>query len=359
MWDSVRAESRTTLNAEDPLRDRFLRYWPWPYGQQQKVPIGDEVETSEAGQIIRKAAIEEHKRLLYVSLTRARDLIVVARPQKALDGEWMGTIGLAQRLPSGDAQPIALNDGTQVPFRRRALSATTANLPAIETQGNVRWFAGATSSSPRLPLVVSPSAAGETRASVAEVVDIGSRINTSGVEDRSILGEAIHACIAADIVASATGLTELEVRRVLERYGVADAVSSQQVANQLKAIRDWLKARWPGAKPWVEVPVSQSLANGQRVAGRMDLLLRTADGWILLDHKSTSQSRQQAAELATQHSGQLAAYRETIEAVTHLPVKETWLVLPVAGAAIRVIAESAASAQKPSTPASTSQGISA
>jgi ATP-dependent exoDNAse (exonuclease V) beta subunit len=173
------------------------------------------------------------------------------------------------------------------------------------------------------------------------------------------LGEAIHACIAADIVASETGLTELEVRRVLERYGVADTVSAQQVANQLKAIRDWLKVRWPGATPWAEVPVSQSLANGQGVAGRMDLLLRTADGWVLLDHKSTSQSRQQAAELAAQHGGQLAAYREAIEAVTHLPVKETWLVLPVAGAAIRVIAESAASTQNPSTPASTSQAISA
>jgi ATP-dependent helicase/nuclease subunit A len=358
MWDSVRAESRTTFNAEDPLRDRFLRYWPWPYGQQQKVPIGDEVETSEAGQIIRKAAIEEHKRLLYVSLTRARDLIVVARPQKALDGEWMGTIGLAQRLPTGDAQSIALNNGTQMPFRRRALSATTANLPAIETKGNVRWFAGATSNSPRLPLVASPSAAGETHASAAEVVDIGSRIDTSKVEDRSILGEAIHACIAADIVASEAGLTELEVRRVLERYGVADTVSSPQVASQLKAIRDWLKVRWPGATPWVEAPVSRSLANGQRVAGRMDLLLRTAAGWILLDHKSTSQSRQQAAELATQHSGQLAAYRETIEAVTQLPVKETWLVLPVAGAAIRVMVENAASTQKPPTPVSTSPGIS-
>jgi ATP-dependent helicase/nuclease subunit A len=357
MWDSVRAESRTALHAEDPLRDRFLRYWPWPYGQQQTVPIGDAVETSEAGRIIRNAAIEEHKRLLYVSLTRARDLIVVARAQKALDGDWMRTIGLAQRLPTEDAEFIALNNGTQMPFRRRALSATTANLPAKETEGNVWWFAAVTSNSPRLPLVVSPSGAGETLASVAEVVDIGSRINTSEVEDRSLLGDAIHACIAADLVASAAGITERELREILERYGVAETVSSQHVANQLQAIRDWLTARWLGATSWVEVPVSQSLANGQRLAGRIDLLLRTADGWVLLDHKSTSQSRQQAAELATQHGGQLAAYRDAIEAVTHLRVTETWLVLPVAGAAIRVIAESAASTQNLPTRAPTSPAI--
>lgn len=356
-WDSVRAQSRATLIAEDPLRDRFLRYWPWPYGQQQKVPIGDTVEGSEAGQQIRSAAIEEGKRLLYVSLTRARDLIVLARPQKALDGEWMTTIGLAQCLPMGDANTIALSNGTQMPFRRKALTATSANLPVSASQGNLAWFAGASSISPKPPLVVSPSEARETPVSVGEVVDIGLRIDTKGVEDRSVLGEAIHACIAADIVASEVGLSEREVRLILERHGLADTVSTPQVANQLKAIRDWLKARWPGATPWIEVPVSQSLANGQRVAGRVDLLLRTADGWVLLDHKSTSQSRQQAAELATQHGGQLAAYRETVEAVTQLPVKETWLLLPVAGAAIRVVAESAAPAQKPPTFASTLQGI--
>jgi ATP-dependent exoDNAse (exonuclease V) beta subunit len=358
-WDSVRAQSRAALNAQDPLRDRFLRYWPWPYGQQQNVPICDTVETSEAGQQIRGAAIEEGKRLLYVSLTRARDLIVLARPLKALDGEWMSTIGLAQCLPSGDANTIALSDGTQIPFRRRVLTATSANLPVKESQGNLAWFAGANSISPKLPLVISPSAAGETRVSVAEVVDVGLRIDTKGIEDRSVLGEAIHACIAADIVASEAGLTEREVRALLERYGVADAVSPPQVANQLKAIRDWLKARWPTATPWVEVPVSQSLANGQRVLGRIDLLLRTGDGWVLVDHKSTSQSPQQAAELAAQHGGQLAAYRDAIEAVTHLPVKETWLVLPVAGAAIRVVAESSVSEQKPPTSASSSQRISA
>jgi ATP-dependent exoDNAse (exonuclease V) beta subunit len=358
IWDSVRAESRTALNAEDPLRDRFLRYWPWPYGQQAKVPVADDVETSLAGQIIRRAAIEEHKRLLYVSFTRARDLIVIARPKKALNGEWMATIGLAQRIPFGDAQSIVLSDGTQVPFRGRALSPMTANLPDVVTQGNVSWFAGATSTSPRLPLVVSPSAAGETPAFAAEVVELGSRIDTSKVKDRSIFGEAVHACIAADLVSSETGLNESAVRSILERFGVADMVSSTQVVNQLKAIRVWLKARWPGATPWVELPVSQALPNGQRLSGRIDLLLRTVDGWVLLDHKSTSQSCQQAAEMAAQHGGQLAAYREAIEAVTHLAVQETWLVLPVAGAAIRVCDESATYPRQLSTGVATTQGLS-
>ena len=40
--------------------------------------------------------------------------------------------------------------------------------------------------------------------------------------------------------------------------------------------------------------------------------------------------------LSPKYGGQLAAYRETVEAVTQVPVLESWLVLPVAGAAVRV-----------------------
>jgi ATP-dependent helicase/nuclease subunit A len=70
--------------------------------------------------------------------------------------------------------------------------------------------------------------------------------------------------------------------------------------------------------------------------GRIDLLLETVQGWILLDHKSGSQNSTQWANLAASHGGQLAAYSAAIEKVTGVPVLETWLVMPVAGTALKV-----------------------
>ena len=70
--------------------------------------------------------------------------------------------------------------------------------------------------------------------------------------------------------------------------------------------------------------------------GRADLVLRTATGWILFDHKSTPQGAQQWGDLAATHAGQLAAYRDVLEAASGRPVEQVWLVLPVAGAALRV-----------------------
>jgi len=40
--------------------------------------------------------------------------------------------------------------------------------------------------------------------------------------------------------------------------------------------------------------------------------------------------------LAQTHGGQMLAYKEAIEHVTDRPVEEMWLLLPVAGAALRI-----------------------
>jgi ATP-dependent helicase/nuclease subunit A len=336
LWDSVRAESRQAFEATNPLRGRRLRHWPWPYAGLSKVPLKDDVARSATGVAMRAAAIDEHKRVLYVSLTRARDLIVLARPQKDPDGEWMGTIGLGPRLPADGAVSMTLADGTRIPFRRRVLHAGSADLPVSAAAGNLRWFARPVPRSAQLPLIVTPSDAAGSGATVIETVRIGSRIDTARAVDREVLGMALHACIAADLVAGEEGLPSGEVGAILGRFGMAEVVEARAVQGQIRAIRAWIKGRWAEGVPWVEVPVMQVLPNGQRIAGQIDLLLRLPRGWILLDHKSTPQGQDQWAELAAKHGGQLAAYRETVEAVTGVPVSESWLVLPVAGAAARV-----------------------
>ena len=78
IWDAVRAEHQGAFDAQQPLNNRFLRYWPWPYGAQGTVPVADVVEASVAAQTVHGAAVEEHRRLLYVSMTRARDVLVLA-----------------------------------------------------------------------------------------------------------------------------------------------------------------------------------------------------------------------------------------------------------------------------------------
>jgi Restriction endonuclease len=62
--------------------------------------------------------------------------------------------------------------------------------------------------------------------------------------------------------------------------------------------------------------VVRILGNGQRAAGRTDLVLRTPKAWVVFDHKSTPQGVAQWEEVAQKHAGQLAAYREVLQAVS-------------------------------------------
>ena len=127
-----------------------------------------------------------------------------------------------------------------------------------------------------------------------------------------------------------------EVAAVLKRMQAADDVDPAALHGQLGALRSWLVNRWPDAIPVVELPVARATPDGQHVQGRTDLVMRTATGWILMDHKSTPQGRDQWGDLATTYAGQLAAYRDVLQAASGLPVEEMWLILPVAGAALRV-----------------------
>lgn len=335
VWD-IRALSLSAFDARNPLKDRFLRYWPWPLGRQSTGLIADLVEASEAGMSCRTEAVEEEKRILYVSMTRARDVIVLARNAKKTNGEWMDTVALDGQLPANDDGPILLREGGEVPFLRLRVGEAEGGPVVAETSVDLAWFEEPARLTSRPSLVISPSAVEGATATVVETVALGQRLDTKAIDDRSVLGDAVHACIAADLASPGKPLGAAEVQAILDGAGIASAVDADALIRQLAAIREWIARRWPGARPVVELPMVRLLESGQRVAGRTDLVLRTATGWVLMDHKTTPLGSAHWEELAMTHAGQLAAYRDVIEAVSGVGVEEVWLVLPVAGTALRV-----------------------
>jgi superfamily I DNA/RNA helicase len=47
LW-GIQAEPKGAFDVHRPLHDRFLRYWPWPFGQQKNVAVADAVAASPA-----------------------------------------------------------------------------------------------------------------------------------------------------------------------------------------------------------------------------------------------------------------------------------------------------------------------
>ncbi len=334
LW-SISARPGETFDVSDPLRDRFIRYWPWPFGQQQKVALADLIAQTPLAAGFRKSAIEEGKRLLYVSMTRARDLLVLARSKRKPTGEWIDCVESSWLLPEKEIETIA-------PPSDESISAVRWKLEpdAIPAQGSASdqlyWFESAPDKEPRLPLSFNPSTAPPAAAKVMDKLMVGERIPMLNGADMSALGNAIHACMAASFCDRDRPLAEDDVNRLLSSFGVAGFVATGDVLRQVSALHDWIVGRWPGAVPLAEHPVQCVLESGQVLNGRIDLLLDTADGWVLIDHKSSPLPAENWNRLANEYGAQLHAYKQAIERASNRPVCETWLCLPVAGGAIRL-----------------------
>jgi ATP-dependent exoDNAse (exonuclease V) beta subunit len=336
LW-SISAQSQSAFDVGQPLADRFIRYWPWPFGKLQKVAVADAIALTPVAEQFRTAAVEEAKRLMYVSMTRARDLMVLARSSRKTSGEWLDAVEAPWLLPEQDVDCLTLPDGEKIAAERWLIDPVgTDDAHSGSCHGALHWFPGADGQTARLPLSFSPSSGGHAGATVLEKCLIGERIPVAAGANMTVLGEAIHACLALSFVDRGVPVTESDIAAILSGFGVADCLLPSAVLRQVEAFHAWLAARWPDAKPYAEIAVQGVLASGQVMNGRIDLLLKTDAGWILIDHKSSPLAPDAWDRLATDYGAQLAAYADAVRAGSGEPVLESWLFLPVAGGGLRI-----------------------
>lgn len=327
------------IDVASPLKDRFIRFWPWPFGKQQKVPLAERADQSPQAEKFRKEATEEAKRLLYVGLTRARDLLILASPiEKSgnlATGEWIDSLDCPQLLAQGDVQEIAFPSGVSITCVCREYEPEKEEKSKMPDPSRaLSWFAIKTLED-RLPLIANPSAAQPVPCHVAEIATVGKPIQTKGNPNLGQLGLAVHASIAAAVSDRANLDTQL-VSGMLEANGVCGCADTDELVTQIGSFLDWCEIRYGKAPMLAEHPVEMVMENGQWVVGQIDLLIDTPEGWILIDHKASMKTEDSFPDLAAGYSGQLGMYRHAVESATNRKVIESWLYLPVSGKAIKV-----------------------
>lgn len=335
LWE-VRARTEGDFNAERPLDNRFVHFWLKTWGKRTQPQAAANAEASVIGRAMAEDALAENKRLLYVSMTRARDVNVLVSciRRRGANRGWVDEIG-ATALLFGDSGPVTLSDGKTILRESRTWTAGDCALePPEQVATTCSWFVAAPAKDAQ-PLWYRPSNATGGAYGVAESEAVGTRIAISGRVAMDTLGTALHLCVARASVAGA--VSEVDVERILSAWGVAHAVDNTAVLAQIRAFFAWLQQRWPDCAVHVEVPVEANRPDGTRLRGRIDLLVETPEGWVLLDHKANPGGTSRDDSLVQQHGPQLSAYAQAIEACTGKAVREQWLYLPVAARAVRVI----------------------
>ncbi|MBK6741416.1 MAG: PD-(D/E)XK nuclease family protein [Haliea sp.] len=97
-----------------------------------------------------------------------------------------------------------------------------------------------------------------------------------------------------------------------------------------------INARFAPINIHMEYPIHYTNDNGQIIAGWIDLLLETAEGFVLIDHKASPRARSDWEEIALGFSGQLAAYAEGVTRATGKPVVSRWIHFGVTGGLVEV-----------------------
>ena len=331
----MRARTAGAFDPQQPLSNRFIHCWLKTWGKRSAPQAAVAAEASDIGKAMHADALAESKRLLYVGLTRARDMnVLVSFVRKSGPGRgWVEEIPGAAQFLFGATATMVLPGGQQVARATKSWAKDDcAAEPPAQVPQDRHWFVRRPRATAK-PLWHRPSSAAGGQFSVVQTEAVGVRIALAGKPDMANLGTALHLCLARSGVRGKVAPDEVD--RILSAWGVAKSVDRAAVIAQLTCFQEWLHKRWPGSPVLVEVPIETDGPDGTRVRGRIDLLVETPRGWVLVDHKANPGGSDRDDDLAQAHGPQLASYAGALLAATGKPVVERWLYLPVAARAVR------------------------
>nr|WP_263327143.1 UvrD-helicase domain-containing protein [Neobacillus sp. Marseille-Q6967] len=311
VFDQVTAVSTTGFNVENPLNGRRLYYWPWPYGAQtSKVSLDAYVEHAPELQQRMQQLVDENQRLMYVGMTRARDYLVLTARDFSKVG-WIDELTDASRhqviqnlgvtdadqehAPLDKREGKILIKGGQLPCKVRVLSIeeeTEQTLNQAEPAELV--YVGKTVEvAPFVPARFSPSGQKsdslldedvnslQPETSGTKIHRIGSRLPLSGNTDMAVLGEMVHAFLAADDRTKSKSERLTMAENIRKRYDIP-ALSEDSMLEASDRLEQFITEQYPDLlSSHSEWPIH--LRKGlQKASGWIDLLLQTPQGWVII-----------------------------------------------------------------------------
>lgn len=262
-------------------------------------------------------ALEEHRRLLYVALTRARDRLFICGfggkrgkdDPAARGGTWHA---LTERAAAAIGEPVARTDETlrvvgEPAFETVPLVATAESAPVkIEA-----WARNPAPTEYVRPRLIRPSEA----AGVGEP-GVLSPVGTRNAE-RFRRGNLVHALLA-HLPEIDPGERSNAARAYLAARGVAEDEAVALVAETLAVIDapEFAAAFATGARAEVAIVADlPELGEGARISGRLDRLAVTQSEVLVVDFKTNRPPPARVEDVPKLYVTQMALYRAALERI--------------------------------------------
>jgi len=272
-----------------------------------------------ARQAMIEAAENEHRRLLYVAMTRAADRLIVcgARGDRAIPpGCWYELVHSA--LVDGAAEePADHGEGTVWRHRGGPLDTAARIVPTASARATERpaWLDEAAPAEV-LPLRgVTPSGA------LSDDPAYGAPGIGSGMERRKALarGELMHRLLQALPAIPAERRAEAARRHIARSPVPFSPEEREAMIAQVVTVLDNVRfSELFGPQSRAEIPiVGRIVAGGQTVAvsGQIDRLVITAEGLLIADYKTNRPAPRRLADVPPAYVAQLALYRAVLATI--------------------------------------------
>lgn len=343
-------DENEAVNLDDPLKNRWIRFWPWPFGynlfnRKQRVCkaiLADLMPGEETEDYRNK--LEEEKRVLYVGFTRARDILIL--PLTKMNSKWISDCtGVSfQGIEIEENKSIS----TGLSWNKENIYFTGTNVSYNKEQEILIYSAESDAqflkkeeiAIPELPdKYIFPSLE-------ASVEGFESKLITRLTENRLTItpgdnlkehenefGNCFHAILCAFRQEQDSNLRMIREQLIAFGYEhnlIAEEIESegsqffqhiQRDFNPIKLYREWKISLWQ---------------DGQVLTGNVDLLVETKDCLYIFDHKSFRGGQEQCLEKAKSFGTQLTLYKEMAEKGFRKPVKGLFVHFPVEGLVVEV-----------------------
>jgi ATP-dependent exoDNAse (exonuclease V) beta subunit len=332
---------------EENGNEKYIRFAFNPFGSTTKFPGNAKQHFSpEALDVLFKASREEHLRLMYVTTTRPRDLLVDLKfkPSRNTDKY----LGFSSLFPDNQLEEIDLE-----------FPAFTAPVPgekmvALAQLGDSYFSPNEVPAGERRPFFILPSKienGGAANARVETVKNFESRISFDevkgeawdGMEDRKdeLLGNLLHAIFYLE------DIKNLSTDGFSEMAGRLFSITGENLVklkNLHQAFFSWChQLAGNHCRFHRELPL-EMMKDGQVWTGTADLVLEGSNGVFLIDYKSYQGGEQAITNpVSDKYSGryyaQLSAYREMLSAIMEDPglFRGMYIFYPMSGCIVQVI----------------------
>jgi ATP-dependent helicase/nuclease subunit A len=275
--------------------------------QRNIVGIPPDWETFEALELAYQKAEEE--RLLYVAVTRAKQLLVVSRYSEKQDkGAWKDIYPYLDKVEEleGEAEPIrTLDKGTVEPEEFEA-----GKKKIYEKMSKSRLNSYATES------VTAAAKAADSKTPFSE--DTGRGMSWGRIIHKML--EAVTRDASVELELMAENLLKEEERPLNEKGLIIDTIKAITASTLWKRMKE-------SAHALVEVPFSLKPAEEGKakiVSGIIDLAFKEPEGWVIADYK-TDKVGDNLDGLVSYYRPQVQLYSKFWEEMTGEKVKESGL----------------------------------